>query len=204
MKESGNASPSTNEGGDAGDNEQMTVDTTLYRIMHKVKIDCFKDLDDAFSIIEIYETMTWNQLRIQQSVVDKFRVHRCSSHVACPFLVRFSRRHSDGKFVLSRMNPKHSEVLRTNCAVDGWQLKKRCQGQLQEVVTRVLQTKEGFSVPKDVMKTASNKEYNEDLSFMIAWRAINGRVLGRRKAGLTNFQLIILTWMKCGVATLCP
>ena len=38
---------STKEGGDAGDNEQMTVDTALYRIMHKAKIDCFKDLDDA-------------------------------------------------------------------------------------------------------------------------------------------------------------
>ena len=169
MQESGNASPSTKEGGDAGDNKQMTVDTALYRIMHKAKIDCFKDLDDAFPIIEKYETMTRNRLRIQQSVVDKFRVYRCSSHVACPFLVRFSRRHSDGKFVLSRMNPKHSEVLRPNCAVDGRQLKKRRQGQLQEVVTRVLQTKEGFPVPKDAMKTASNKEYN--LLYMVPWRA---------------------------------
>ena len=43
------------EGGDAGDNEQMTVDTALYRIMHKAKIDCFKDLDDVFPIIETYE-----------------------------------------------------------------------------------------------------------------------------------------------------
>ncbi|KAI2509096.1 MULE transposase domain [Fragilaria crotonensis] len=176
---------------DACNSEQMMVDTTLYRIMHKAKIDCFKDLDDAFPIIEKYETMTRNRLRIQQSVVDKFRVYRCTSHVACPFLVRFSRRHSDGKFVLSRMNPKHSKVLRPNCAVDGRQLKKRRQGKLQEVVTRVLQTKEGLPVPKDVMKTASNKEYNEDLPYMVAWRAINESALGKRKAGVMNFQLII-------------
>ena len=89
------------------------------------------------------------------------------------------------------MNPKHSRVLRPNCAVDGRQLKKRCQGQLQEVVTRVLQMKEGFPVLKDVMKTASNQEYNKDLSYMVAWRAINNSLLGRRKAGLMNFQLII-------------
>ena len=108
MKEGGNAGASTKEGCNAGDNEQMTVDTALYCIMHKAKIDCFKDLDDAYPIIENYKTMTRNRLQIQQSVVDKFRAYCCSSHVACPFLLRFSKRHSDGKFDLLRMNPKHS------------------------------------------------------------------------------------------------
>ena len=75
--------------------------------------------------------------------------------------------------------------------MDGRQLKKRRQGKLQEVVTRVLQTKEGLPVPKDVMKTASNKEYDKDLPYMVAWRAINKSALGKRKAGLMNFQLII-------------
>ena len=89
------------------------------------------------------------------------------------------------------MNPKHSKELCPNCAVDGRQLKKRRQGKLQEVVTRVLQTKEGFPLPMDVIKTASNKEYNEDLLNMVAWRAIKDSVLGKRKAGLMNFQLII-------------
>ena len=75
--------------------------------------------------------------------------------------------------------------------MDDRQLKKRRQGKLQEGVTRVLQTKKGLPAPKDVMKTASNKEYNKDLSYMVAWRAINDSVLGRGKAGLMNFQLII-------------
>jgi len=159
------------------DKHQMTTDTTLYRILHSAKIDCFKDLDDAFPFIEKYETMTGNRLRIQQSVLGKYRVFRCCYHIDCPFLVRFSKRRSDGKFVLSRMNANHSTVPRPNKALDGRQLKKRRQGKLGEIVTRVLQTKDGLPVPKDIVKTASNKEYNEDLPYMVAWRAINGNVL---------------------------
>ena len=173
------------------DKHQMTTDTTLYRILHSAKIDCFKDLDDAFPFIEKYEMMTGNRLRIQQSVLGKYRVYRCCSHIDCPFLVRFSKRHSDGKFVLSRMNANHSTVPRPNKALDGRQLKKRRQGKLGEIVTRVLQTKDGLPVPKDIVKTASNKEYNEDLPYMVAWRAINGNVLRQAKADVMNFQLII-------------
>jgi hypothetical protein len=44
--------------------------------------------------------------------------------------------------------------------MDGRQLKKCWQGKLGKVVARVLQTKEGLPVPKDMIKTASNKEYN--------------------------------------------
>ncbi len=89
------------------------------------------------------------------------------------------------------MNPKLSAVSRPNCAVSGRRLKKRCQGKLGEVVTRVLQTKEGLPMPKDIIKTANNKEYNEDLPFMVAWRAINDNVPRQRKADVMNFQLII-------------
>jgi hypothetical protein len=152
------------------DNHQMTTDTTLYRILHNAKMDCFMDLDDVFPFIEKYKTMTGNRLRIQQSVLGKYRVYRCSSHIDCPLLVRFSKRHSDAKFVLSKMNANHSAVARSNKALDGRQLKKRRhEGKLGEIlVTRVLQTKEGRPVPKDIMKTASNKEYNEDLPYMVA------------------------------------
>ena len=148
----------------------MTTDTTLYRILHNAKMDCFMDLDDVFPFIEKYKTMTGNRLRIQQSVLGKYRVYRCSSHIDCPLLVRFSKRHSDAKFVLSKMNANHSAVARSNKALDGRQLKKRRhEGKLGEIlVTRVLQTKEGRPVPKDIMKTASNKEYNEDLPYMVA------------------------------------
>ena len=89
------------------------------------------------------------------------------------------------------MNANHSTVPRPNKALDGRQLKKRRQGKLGEIVTRVLQTKDGLPVPKDIVKTASNKEYNEDLPYMVAWRAINGNVLRQAKADVMNFQLII-------------
>ena len=141
----------------------MTGDTALYRIIHSAKPDCFNILDDTSPIIEKYEAMTGNRLRIQQSIVDKFRVYRCTSHEACPFLVRFSKRPKDGKFILTKMNPKHGNVVRPNRAADGRQVKKRRQGKMEEVVLRVLQTKDGPPVPADIIKTASNKEYNEDL-----------------------------------------
>jgi hypothetical protein len=75
--------------------------------------------------------------------------------------------------------------------VDGRRLKKRCQGKLGEAVTRVLQTKEGLPMSKDIIKTASNKEYNKDLQYMVAWHAINDNVPCQRKANVMNFQLII-------------
>ncbi len=154
---------------DNANNKQMTADTTLYCIIHNPKVECFKDLDDTFPFIEEYKRATGNRLGVQQFVLDKYRVYRCCSHVKCPFLVRFSRRLlSDGKFVLSRMNPKYSAVPRPNRAVDGRRLKKHCQGKLGEVVTRVLKTKEGLPVPKDMFKMASNKEYNKHLPYMVA------------------------------------
>ena len=76
---------------DDANNKQMTADTTLYRIIHNVKVECFKDLDYAFPFIEDHKRATGNWQRIQQSVLDKYCVHRCCSHVNCPFLVRFSR-----------------------------------------------------------------------------------------------------------------
>ena len=110
------------------DGSEATNDTALYRIMHTAKVDCFNKLEDTRRIIEKYEATTGNRLRIQQSVVDRFRVYRCTSHEACPFLVRFSKRKRGGKFYLTKMNPKHGLVVRPNRAADGRQLKKRRQG----------------------------------------------------------------------------
>jgi hypothetical protein len=83
-------------------------------------------------------------------------------------------------------------VPQPNRAVDGRKLKKRRQGEiLEEIVTRVQQTKEGLPVAADVMKTGSNTEYNEDIPYMVAWRAINGDVIRRKKSAVMSFQLII-------------
>jgi hypothetical protein len=163
------------------DGSERTGDTVLYRITHRSKLDCFNKLDDTSPIIEKYEAMTGNRLRIQQSIVDNFRIYRCTSHEACPFLVRFSKRPKDGKFILTKMNSKHSNVVRPNRAADGRQLKKRRQGKMDEVVLRVLQTKDGPPVPADIIKTASNKEYNKDCPYMAAWRAINHDIVRQKR-----------------------
>jgi hypothetical protein len=67
---------------------------------------------------------------------------------------------------------KHSNVCCPSWAADGRQLKKHCQGNLGEVILRVLQTKEGVPVPRDITKTTSQKEYNKDLLYIVAWRVI--------------------------------
>ena len=65
-------------------------DTTLYRIMEKKKLECFNDLADVNLIIDDYKAWTGNQLQIQKSQKDAFRVYRCCEHVKCTFQVRFS------------------------------------------------------------------------------------------------------------------
>ena len=50
---------------DDTNNKQMTAVTTLYRIIHSTKVECFKDLDDAFLFIEEYKRATANRLQIQ-------------------------------------------------------------------------------------------------------------------------------------------
>jgi hypothetical protein len=90
------------------------------------------------------------------------------------------------------MKPKHSLVVRPNRAADGrQQLKKRCQGKMDEVILRVLETKGRPPVPADIIKTASNKEYNEDLPYMAAWHALNQDVVRQKKTSVMNFLLII-------------
>ena len=185
-----NALDNSSTNGDDG--SEMTGDTVLYCIMHNAKLDCFNKLDDTSPIIEKYKAMTGNRLRIQQCLVDKFRVYRCTSHEACPFLVRFSKQPKDGKFILTKMNPKHGNAIHPNPAADGRQLNKRHQGKIEEVVLRVLlQTKDGPPVPVDIINSASNKEYNENLPYMAAWCAINHDIVCQKRASLMNFQLII-------------
>lgn len=73
MKEGDDAGESM-KNGDASNNKQMTVESTLYHIMHDAKIDCVKDLADAFPINEKHETINWNRPQTQQPFAAKFCV----------------------------------------------------------------------------------------------------------------------------------
>ena len=122
------------------------------------KVESFKDLDDVNVIIDAYESLSGNRLRIEKSQKDKYRVYQCCLHVGCPFQVRFSKQRADDMYVLSVLKTKHSTVARPNRAVDGRRLKKRQQDRLDAVMVRVLQTKErGDPTPGDIMKTAGGK-----------------------------------------------
>jgi hypothetical protein len=156
-------------------------DTLFYRIVHNAKVDSFQDLDDLAVFIEQYELQSSNRLRIQQSVAGKFRLYTCCSHVKCPFRLRFvSKSNIGGRYILTTSNLKHSTTVKTNLAADGRQLKRRRQGEMMnEILKRVRATKEGPPVPADVIKTASNREYNEKLPYMAA------------QANIRSFELII-------------
>jgi hypothetical protein len=134
---------------------QSSGDTAIHRVMKEAKVDSFKDIDDVNRIIDAYESLTGNRLRIEKSQKDKYR--KCCSHVDCPFQVRFSKRQADNMYVLSVMKTKHSTVPCPNHALDGRKLKKWRQGRLDAVVARVLQTKEKEPTPGDIIKTAGGK-----------------------------------------------
>jgi hypothetical protein len=158
--------------------------------MEEKQSECFKNLDEVTAIIDAYEARTGNRVRIQKSLKDKFRVYHCCVHVDCRFQVHFSRRRSDGLFVVSRLKPKHSSVQRPSRAADGRQLKKRRQGRLDDVVVRVLRTKEGAPTPGDIVKTAGTKN-NMSVPYQVAYRALNEDNLQQKKASVKNFQLIV-------------
>ena len=186
----GDEAQDCDSGDEAQDCDSGTTDTALYRIMEEKQSECFKNLDEVTAIIDAYEARTGNRLRIQKSLKDKFRVYHCCVHVDCRFQVRFSRRRSDGLFVVSRLKPKHGSVQRPSRAADGRQLKKRRQGRLDDVVVRVLRTKEGAPTPGDVVKTAGTKN-NMSVPYQVAYRALNEDNLQQKKASVKNFQLIV-------------
>jgi hypothetical protein len=177
-------------GDEAQDCDSGTTDTALYRIMEEKQSECFNNLDEVTAIINAYKARTGNRLRIQKSLKDKFRVYHCCVYVDCRFQVRFSRRRSDGLFVISRLKPKHSSVQCPSHAADGRQLKKRRQGRLDDVVVRVLRTKEGAPMPGDIVKTAGTKN-NMSVPYQVAYCALNDDNLQQKKASVKNFQLIV-------------
>ena len=81
-------------------------------------------------------------------------------------------------------------MQRPSRAADGRQLKKRRQGRLDDVVVRVLRTKEGAPTPGDIVKTAGTKN-NMSVPYQVAYRALNEDNLQQKKASVKNFQLIV-------------
>jgi hypothetical protein len=169
------------------DNDTRTTDTALYRIMEEKQLEFFKDLNDVDVIIESYESQTGNRLRIQKSLKDKFRVYHCCVHVDCPFQVRFSKRRSDGLYAVKTLKSKHSTVLRPSRAADGRHLKKRRKGRLDDVVVRVMETKDGIPTPGDVVKTAGTKN-NMMVPYQVAYRALNKDTMQQKKQVSRTFS----------------
>jgi hypothetical protein len=154
-------------------------------------MQCFKDFVDVNCLIDEYEQVTGNHLRIQKSQVDKFRVYRCCEHVNCSFQVRFSRRRSDGYFVLSTSPEKlkHSGERRAPKASGDRNYKQRWQGLLTDVVVRVLETKAGAPQPKDIVHTAGTMQ-KRSVPYHAAYRALHHDKLLQKKASVKNFQMI--------------
>jgi hypothetical protein len=87
----------------------------------------------------------------------------------CPFEIRFSRRRSDGLFVISRMRTKHTDIRRPAKAKGGRKWKKRRHAKLNDLVVQILKTKDGLPTPSDLIKTAAN-ESGVIVPYMHAYR----------------------------------
>ena len=85
---------------DGDPQSQSSGDTAIQRVMKEAKVESFKDLDDVNVIIDAYECLTGNRLRIERLQKGKYHVYQCCLHVGCPFQVRFSQRRADNLYVL--------------------------------------------------------------------------------------------------------
>jgi hypothetical protein len=95
-------------------------------VMDDAKVESFADeLEDINPIVQMYEQRSGNSLRIKRSINGKYRVSQCMEHLNCPFEIRFSRRRSDGLFVITQMRVHHAGVRRAAVAADGRQWKNR-------------------------------------------------------------------------------
>ena len=158
----------------------LSGDTTFYDIMREAKLQCFPTMEAVTPIVEAYQTRSGNYLRIKRSINDRFRVYECREHLGCRFEIRISRRRSDGLFVVSRMKNKLTDVRRPAKAKDGRKWKERRPANLNDIVVKVLKTKDGDPTPSDVIKTAAN-ECGIILPYMTAYRVITKDVgVGRR------------------------
>ena len=82
--------------------------------------------------------------------------------------------------MVSRMKNKHTDVRRPAKAKDGRKWKERRPANLNDIVVKVLKTKDGDPTPSDVIKTAAN-ECGIILPYMTAYRVITKDVgVGRR------------------------
>ena len=168
----------------------LSGDTTFYDLMKEAKLQCFPTLEAVNPIVEAYEVRTGNYLRIKRSINDKFRVYECREHLGCPFQIRISRRRADGSFVVSKMKTKHSDVRRPAKAKDGRKWKKRRHAKLNDIVVKVLKTKDGDPTPNDVIKTAAN-ECGIIVPYMTAYRVITTDAGVGRRLIAKSFEQII-------------
>ena len=169
----------------------LSGDTTFYDLMKEAKLQCFPTLEAVNPIFEAYEVRTGNYLRIKRSINDKFRVYECREHLGCPFQICISRRRADGSFVVSKMKTKHSDVRRPAKAKDGRKWKKRRHAKLNDIVVKVLKTKDGDPTPNDVIKTAAN-ECGIIVPYMTAYRVITTDAGVGRRLIAKSFEQITL------------
>ncbi len=147
----------------------LSGDTAFYDVVKEAKLQCCPTMEAVNSIVEGCQTRTGNYLRIKRSINNRFRVYECREHSGCPFEICISRRRSDGLFVVSKMKNKHTDVCRPAKAKDGRKWNKRCPAKLNDIVVKVLKTKNGDPTPSDVIKTAAY-ECGIILPYMTAYR----------------------------------
>ena len=107
----------------------------------------------------------------------------------CPFEIRFSRRRSDGLFVISRMKTKHTDIRRPAKAKGGRKWKKRRHAKRNDLVVQILKTKDGLPTPSDLIKTAAN-ESGVIVPYMHAYRFLTDDIQVGNRFSVKSFEQV--------------
>ncbi len=114
-------------------------------------------------------------------------MYECREHLRCPFEIRISRRRSDELFVVSKIKNRHTDVCRPAKAKDGRKRKKHCPAKHNDLVVKVLKTKDGDPTRGDVIKTAANK-CRKILPYMTAYSVITKDAGVGRSSSAKSFE----------------
>jgi hypothetical protein len=87
-----------------------SVDTTddqlLQHLLRKRRDELFQSLEDIEPLISEYKRASGNDLRVNKTVPNSFRLYVCKGHAKCPYQIFVGKR-PDGTFAVKRIVSQH-------------------------------------------------------------------------------------------------
>ena len=190
MKEGGQANFDSMDVSITASDSESPQDVTMEELLKGRKVQAFASLDDVIPMVETYEKITGNKLKISRSETNRFRLYKCCEHMNCTYEILFGRRRLDGSFAVKRINNRHTGGRRSARARDGRRWKERRVGKLDNVIVQVLNTKNDKPLPADLVKTAATLN-GDVIPYFAAYRALNTESKAVTREEKLGFQLLI-------------